>query len=101
MCVQWTAAVKVLRITRQEAPLRKGWGAVPDRGFCNEAGQPRDGDTRRHRVFDKVLATAGLRRLRCHELRQPLASRLIQHGERLGYVNDPLGYSALPVTGDT
>jgi integrase len=68
--------------------------------FCNEEGNPLDGDNLRHRVFYKVLAKAGLRRIRFHDLRHTFASLLIQNGESLTYVRDQLGHSSIQVTID-
>ena len=68
-----------------------GLGEVPQWVFCNERGRPLDGDNLRHRVFYKVLALAGLRRIRFHDLRHTFASLLIQNGESLVYVKDQLG----------
>ena len=73
---------------------------MPDWVFCNEAGRPLDGDNLRHRVFYKVLAQAGLRRIRVHDLRHTFASLLIQNGESLAYVKDQLGHSSIQVTVD-
>jgi integrase len=68
--------------------------------FCNEEGNPLDGDNLRHRVFYKVLAKAGLRWIRFHDLRHTFASLLIQNGESLTYVRDQLGHSSIQVTVD-
>jgi integrase len=87
-------------IARKEETLRKAWGGVPDWVFCTEQGRPLDGDNLRHRVFYKVLAQAGMRRFRCHDLRHTFASLLIQNGESLAYVKDQLGHSSIQVTVD-
>jgi integrase len=49
-------------------------------------GKPLDGDNLRRRVFYKILAKAGLRRIRLHGLRHTFASLLIQNGESLAYI---------------
>jgi integrase len=94
----------VLRETltaRKEETLRQGWKHLPDWVFCNEAGKPLDGDTLRHRIFHRVLAKAGLRRIRLHDLRHTFASLLIQQGESLAYVRDQLGHASIQLTVDT
>jgi len=60
-----------------------------------------DGDNLRHRVFYKILAKAGLRRIRLHDLRHTFAPLLIQNGESLAYIRDQLGHSSIQVTVDT
>jgi integrase len=98
---------KGLLTARKEETLRRGWGEVPTWVFCNADGSPLDGDNLRQRVFYKVLAEykvlakAGLRRIRLHDLRHTFASLLIQNGESLAYVKDQLGHSSIQVTVDT
>ncbi|HVQ73972.1 MAG TPA: hypothetical protein VMT79_00380 [Candidatus Binatia bacterium] len=41
--------------------------------FCNEAGGALNGDNLRHRAFHRVLAQAGLRKIRFHDLRHTYA----------------------------
>jgi integrase len=101
MSAQLTDTLKALAIARKEETLRQAWGAVPAWVFCNAEGRPVDGDNLRHRVFYKVLAQAGLRRIRFHDLRHTFASLLIQNGESLAYVKDQLGHSSIQVTVDT
>jgi integrase len=48
-----------------------------------------------------VLAKAGLRRIRFHDLRHTFASLLLQNGESLVYVKEQLGHSSIQVTVDT
>ena len=52
------------------------------------------------RVFHKLLAKAGLRRVRFHDLRHTFASRLLQNGESLVYVKDQTGHHSIQVTVD-
>jgi integrase-like protein len=79
---------KALVTARNAEALKRGWGRVPEWIFCNENAGPLDGDNLRHRVFYKVLAKAGLRRVRFHDLRHTFASLLIAQGESLAYVRD-------------
>jgi integrase len=69
--------------------------------FYNEEGKPLDGDNLRRRVFSTILAKAGLRRIRLHDLRHTFTSLLIQNGESLAYIRDQLGHSSIQVTVDT
>jgi integrase len=101
MSKQLTLALKALLTARKAEALRRGWGQVPDWVFCNEEGGPLDGDNLRHRVFYKLLAKVGLRRIRFHDLRHTYASLLIAQGESLPYIRDQLGHSSIQVTVDT
>ena len=95
MSAQLGNTLKTLLVTRKAETLRNGWGRVPDRVFCNENGGPLDGDNLRHRVFYKLLTSAGLRRVRFHDLRHTFASLLLQQGESPAYVKDQLGHSSI------
>ncbi len=55
----------------------------------------------RNRVFYRLLDTAGLRRVRFHDLRHSFATLLIQGGKSLAYVRDQLGHSSIKITVDT
>ncbi len=101
MSAQLAESLKALLTTRKAETLKHGWGNVPDWVFCNENGGPLDGDNLRHRVFYKVLAKAGLRRVRFHDLRHTFASLLIAQGESLAYVRDQLGHASIQLTVDT
>jgi integrase len=48
-----------------------------------------------------LLAKAGLRQVRIHDLRHTFASLLIQQGESLAYVKDQLGHHSIRITVDT
>ncbi len=100
MSKQLTQALKTLLTARKAEALRTGWGQVRDWVFCNEEGGPLDGDNLRRRVFYKLLAKAGLRRIRFHDLRHTYASLLIAQGESLPYIRDQLGHSSIQVTVD-
>lgn len=53
------------------------------------------------KVFNKLLTTAELRRIRFHDLRHTFASLLISQGESLPYVRDQLGHHSIQITVDT
>jgi len=68
--------------------------------FCNEDGGPLDEDNLRHRVFYRVLAKAGLRRVRFHDL------RYLRHppdcsGGIPSLHPDQLGHASIQLTVDT
>jgi len=81
-------------VERKEETLRKGWPEVPDWVFCSETGTSRHKSDFERRVFHKLLAKAGLRRVRFHDFRHTFASRLLQNGESLVYVKDQMGPGA-------
>ena len=89
-----------LRAARAKEALTRGWGAIPDWVFCNEEGKPLWKSDFERRIFHRVLAKAGLRRVRFHDLRHTFASRLIQNGESLAYVRDQMGHHSIKVTVD-
>ncbi len=100
MSAQLGDTLKALLTTRKAETLKRGWPQVPEWVFCNEEGGPLDGDKLRHRVFYKVLAKAGLRRIRFHDMRHTFASLLLQQGESPTYVKEQMGHSSIQVTVD-
>ena len=54
-----------------------------------------------HRVFLPVLAKAGIRRIRIHDLRHTFGSLLLQNGASIVYVKEQMGHSSIQVTVDT
>lgn len=60
-------------------------------------------DNFRNRVWPKLLAKAGLRKIRIHDLRHTYASLLIAQGESLAYgtVKDQMAHHSIRVTVDT
>jgi len=86
---------------RKKETLRRGWGEMPAWVFVNERGKLPDPDNLRNRVWPKLLAKAGLRRIRIHDLRHTYASLLIQQGESLAYVKEQMGHHSIRVTVDT
>jgi integrase len=101
MSDQLVGVLRSLLTARKAETLRNGWGQVPDWVFCNDAGGPLDGDNLRHRVFYKLLAKAGIRHIRFHDLRHTFASLLLQQGESLAYIRDQLGHASIQLTVDT
>jgi integrase len=52
-------------------------------------------------LWRKLLAKAGLRYIRVHDLRHISASLLIQNGESLAYVKEQMGHHSITITVDT
>jgi integrase len=52
------------------------------------------------KIFNKLLTSAKLRRVRFHDLRHTFASLLLGQGESLAYVKDQMGHSSINVTVD-
>jgi integrase len=52
------------------------------------------------KVYLKILAKAGLRARRIHDLRPTFASLLIQQGEPIVYVQKQMGHKSIQVTVD-
>jgi integrase len=97
---QLAATLRALLVERKEETLRKGWPEVPDWVFCSETGTSLHKSNFERRVFHKLLAKAGLRRVRFHDLRHTFASRLLQNAESLVYVKDQMGHHSIQVTVD-
>jgi len=101
MSLMLMETLKALQVERKKETLRKGWGEVPPWIFTSDVGTMTDPDNFRKRVWPKVLAKAGLRWIRIHDLRHTFASLLIQQGESLAYVKEQMGHHSIRVTVDT
>lgn len=101
MSQQLTDTLKALLVERKKEALRQGWGEVPPRVFLSKEGAPLDQAHFYNRVWRRLLAKAGLRYIRIHDLRHTFASLLIQNGESLAYVKDQLGHHSIQITVDT
>lgn len=100
-----TAAVDALRGHRQhqlEDRLRAGnrWHGDLDLVFTTPTGEPVDSKELTH-TFQRVLAAAGLPRMRWHDLRHGTASLLIAQHVDLRVVMEILGHSTITLTADT
>jgi integrase len=69
--------------------------------FPSPDGSILDPDNLYHRFFLPVLAKAGIRKIRLHDLRHTFGSLLIQAGASLTYVKEQMGHSSIQVTVDT
>jgi integrase len=52
-------------------------------------------------VFLPVLAKAGIRKIRLHDLRHTFGSLLLQNGASIVHVKEEIGHSSIQVTVDT
>jgi integrase len=68
--------------------------------FPSDAGTPIEMNNFSERVFKPVLARAGLRKIRFHDLRHTFGSLLLQAGASLAYVRDQMGHSSIQITVD-
>ena len=100
MSLQLAETLKTLFGERKKETLRKGWGAAPPWVFTSEHGAPFEQANFHHRVWRKLLAKAGLRYIRVHDLHHTFASLLIQTGESLAYVKGQLGHHSIKITVD-
>jgi integrase len=101
LSMQLTRTLKAHLVAQKEKTLGKGWKEVPPWVFTNEVGNALNPDNFRNRVWPKLLAKAGLRKIRIHDLRHTYASLLIAQGESLAYVKDQMGHHSIRVTVDT
>jgi integrase len=69
--------------------------------FRSPEGTILDPDNLYHRVFLPVLAKAGIRKIRPHDLRHTFGSLLLQNGASIVYVKEQMGHSSIHVTVDT
>jgi len=68
--------------------------------FQTAQGTIVDPDNLYHRFFLPVLAKAGIRRIRLHDLRHTFGSLLLQNGASIVYVKEQMGHSSIQVTID-
>jgi integrase len=59
-----------------------------------------DPDNLYHRVFLPILAKAGIRKIRLHDLRHTFGSLLLQKGASIVYVKEQMGHNSIQVTVD-
>ena len=69
--------------------------------FRSPEGTILDPDNLYHRMFLPVLAKAGIRKIRLHDLRHTFGSLLLQNGASIVYVKEQMGHSSIQVTVDT
>ena len=90
-----------LRDKRLLEAFLKGKADISDElVFLSPDGAILDPDNLYHRYFRQVLAKAGLRKIRLHDLRHTFGSLLIQNGASIVYVKEQMGHSSIQVTVD-
>ena len=91
-----------LRDKRLLEAFLKGKNDIADElVFRSPEGVILDPDNLYHRFFLPVLAKAGIRKIRLHDLRHTFGSLLIQNGASIVYVKEQMGHSSIQVTVDT
>ena len=91
-----------LRDERLLAAYLKGKSDVSEElVFPSPDGSILDPDNLYHRYFMPVLAKAGIRKIRLHDLRHTFGSLLLQSGASIVYVKEQMGHSSIQITVDT
>lgn len=103
MSQQLAQVLRELTTKRKAQLLRLGKSAdeLGDVWLFQTRDRNRLDDSKVRKVFNRMLAKAGLPRLNLHSLRHTFASILIQNGESLAYVKDQLGHYSIQLTVDT
>src|SRR5262249_51907994 len=99
MSRELTETLTTLQIDRQLEAITRGWKEQPVCVFCDEQGRMFHHNVVR-KAFHALLKSAGVRRVRFHDLRHPFASLLLQNGESPVYVKEQMGHSSIQVTVD-
>ncbi len=91
-----------MREKRLQEAYREGKSDISNQlVFKSPEGTILDPDNLYHRIFLPVLAAAGIRRIRLHDLRHTFGSLLLQNGASIVYVKEQMGHSSIQVTVDT
>lgn len=99
MSRELTEALQALQIDRQLETITRGWEETPAWIFCDAQGARFHHNVVR-KAFHALLKSAGVRRVRFHDLRHTFASLLLQNGESPVYVKEQMGHSSIQVTVD-
>jgi integrase len=85
---------------QRELLLRLGVTSLGGRVFTNEIGDPiRPGSV--GQAFGRLVASAGVPRIRLHDLRHTHASHLLMAGVNVKVVSERLGHASVSFTLDT
>jgi len=79
---------------------KKGTVNTHDLVFTNNEGNPVDPDNMIKRGFNLALESAGLRRIRWHDLRHTYATLLIDQNENIKFIQSQLGHASAQITLD-
>lgn len=99
------AALRRHRITQAEDRLAAGalWGSDsqwPDLVFTNAIGGPLDRRNLAQRSFARLLRSAGLPRIRFHDLRHTAATLMLLQGINVKVASERLGHASVSITLD-
>ena len=98
MSDQLVGTLRDLLRRRKKEALKSGLGGVVETIF-HRNGNPMEQNYIR-RVFKRILAKAGLREIRFHDIRHSFASLLLSNGESPVYVKEQLGHHSIQMTVD-
>jgi integrase len=98
MSDQLIEALRSLYTARKKEALRDGKGDFIDTIF-HRNGKPMEENYIRL-VFRRILAKAGLREIRLHDVRHTYASLLLSDGASPVYVKEQLGHTSIQITVD-
>lgn len=94
-CIQTLTS---LRKQRMAESLASGLGNIVETIF-HRKGEPISQNTVRN-VFNRVLARAGIRKKRFHDIRHTYASMMLSNGQSPQYVREQMGHSSISITVD-
>jgi integrase len=95
---QLEAALKELLTERKKDAMKAG-SPAPLAFVFQRDGQPMEQNYIR-RIYKRVLAKAGIRDMRFHDIRHTYASLLLSQGESPVYVKEQLGHQSIQITVD-
>ncbi len=95
---QLTDTLKELRINQKKLALKCGH-VLPEWVFANKRGNIFDGMTFKN-ALNQCLKSAGLRKIRVHDLRHTYATIRLMRGHNVGDVSYQLGHSSIKMTYD-
>jgi integrase len=95
---QLADTLKSLLVERKRLILKQGWREMPPWVFINRKGNPVDPDNFRSRDWAKLLSRAGMAYFSPHSLRHTFASRLLEGGASLPYVQNAMGHHSAAFT---
>jgi integrase len=100
MSAQLTEVLKVHIWETKKRSLKNGWSEPPEFLFYNMHGGILDEDIWRKDVHKKILAKAGLRHVRIHDLRHTYATLRLSKGDNIIDVSKQLGHASVKMTLD-
>lgn len=90
--------LKALQVARKKEALKSGLGEIVETIFHRNGKFMEQNYIRR--VFKRLLAKAGLREIRLHDIRHTFASLLLSDGTSPVYVKEQLGHTSIQMTVD-